>query len=419
MLRIGAFTLDEGEVEKRKAYLQMTPADERRLGELRALLRPHTRVVIDRFYEYLLSHEHTRRILSEPGVVERLKGLQTRYFDELTSGTYDLAYCENRLRVGQTHHRIGLSPEWYLGAYVKYLHIVSDVLSREFGREYERYFQTTVSLTKVIYLDMGIALDAYHFSAQADLATKNEELRRLQEVRRQLTDMIVHDLQNPLAGILAFLQGFRGRAGLTEFETRCLEEALVRCEDLSRMISNVLQVSRAEAGLLQTYIEEVNLSELARRAVAVWRPIAERERRTLEFEAPEAVRLRTDASLVDRMLQNLLRNALRHTPEGTGIRVQVSSGAEVDAGEGGGGSGGGGRVRVEDDGPGIPTDVQPLLFRAYGGAALRDAGVRVDSGLGLAFCRVAAEVLGGSVRVESDGKRGSAFTVSLPSGAGQ
>src|ERR1041384_3559099 len=160
MVTIGAFTLDDGEVARRKSYLEIAPADEMRLREAHVHLQKQAKEIIDRFYEYLLAHEHTRAILAQPGLVERLKGLQARYFAELTAGRYDLAYAENRVRVGLAHHRIGLSPEWYLGAYVKYLHISSDVLSNAYGRDYERFYQTMVSLTKVIYLDMGLALDA-------------------------------------------------------------------------------------------------------------------------------------------------------------------------------------------------------------------------------------------------------------------
>jgi hypothetical protein len=186
MFVVGSFSLTETEVARRKSYLDLTPEDEGRLRDAHPLLQGEAPQIIDRFYEFLLSQEHTRKILSQPGLIERLEDLQTTYFRRLTSGTYDLAYFENRLHVGQTHYRIGLAPEWYLGAYLKYLHVASDVLSRALGRDYERYFQMLVSLTKVIYLDMGLALDAYHYSLQA--------------AKQQLTDLIVHDLQNPLAG---------------------------------------------------------------------------------------------------------------------------------------------------------------------------------------------------------------------------
>jgi signal transduction histidine kinase len=395
MFSIGSFVLTEAEVGKRKAYLEITPLDEQRLRDAHAHLQKHAKEIIDRFYEYLLAHEHTRKMLSEPGLVERLKGMQARYFEELTAGRYDLAYAENRVRVGLAHHRIGLSPEWYLGAYVKYLHIASDVLSNAYGRDYERFYQTIVSLTKVIYLDMGLALDAYHFSGQ-------EGLERMQAAKRQLADMIVHDLQNPLTGIISALQTLHGYAkGRPDEEV--LEEALRRCDDLSVMILNVLQVSRAEAGTLQTYLENLDLVQMVRKAADGFQRTAGRDGRQIEIDGPAALAVRTDQTLVGRILQNLIRNALRHTPRGTRVVLRIDHDAKRR-----------GRVRVIDDGPGIPADAQAKLFEPFAAAALRGSGLRVDTGLGLPSCRVLAAALGASIAVESDGLRGSTFTLVLP-----
>ncbi len=406
MQPLRGFDLTTQELERRKAYLGIAPVDEQRLRDANAHLRREARGVIDRFYEHLLGHEHTRRMLAEPGLVDRLKALQARYFEELTSGVYDLPYAEKRVRVGLVHHRIGLSPEWYLGAYVKYLHIASDVLSLSYGRDYERYFQTVQSLTKIIYLDMGLAIDAYQLAAQEalkqrsdDLEKANAEIRKAQAAKQVLSDMIVHDLQNPVAGVVAALQTLRARAGgLLEPEREALDEALRRCSDLTSMIFNVLEVSRAEAGLLEALPEDVDLSALAREGVEAFRRAAELEGRTLRFEGPESLAHRSDPALLRRVLQNLIRNAIRHTPRGTSVVVRIAEGPSLS---------------VEDDGPGIPTEVQPKIFEPFGSAALRQAGRRVDTGLGLPSCAAIARALGARLRVESDGRRGTTFTLSF------
>lgn len=411
MYTIGSFELSEAEVLERKAYLELTPADEQRLREVHPLLQEHADEIIDQFYSYLLAHTHTRKMLMVPGLIDRLKGLQRKYFAELTSGDYGIEYFENRLRVGEAHHRIGLSPEWYLGAYVKYLHIASDVLARVFPRDINRFYRTLVSLTKVIYLDTGLALDAYHFRAQEDLSRKNValessnlEMQRLQAARQQLSDMIVHDLQNPLAGIEALLKTLaERRGGLSEVEQGMVEEALRRCNDLAQMITNVLHISRAEAGKLETYVENVDLARLVRDVAVSHALVAGIHGQRLRAEAPETCVVRTDESLVQRMLMNLLRNAIRHTPRGTSVvlRLEASPGAAT-------------RICVEDDGPGIAPEIQPHLFEPYGMASLKGAGIRVDTGLGLAFCRVAAQALGIGLSVESDGKKGCRFVMRFP-----
>jgi signal transduction histidine kinase len=404
------FNLTDEEILRRKAYLEITADDERRLREAHPHLQKHFEFIIDRFYEYLLSHEHTRVMLSAPGLIDRLKQLQSRYFQELTAGDYGRAYFENRLKVGVAHNRVGLSPEWYLGAYTKYLHLVSEVLRQEFGRDFDRFFQTLVSLTKVINLDMGLALDAYILVAQqtlagrqAELEAANVQLRKVDAARRQLTDMIVHDLQNPLAGIAAFLKVLEPSEHLSPSVREALQEALRRCHDLSQMILNVLQVSRAEEGKLATYIEDVDLALVASESALAFRLAAEIEGRTLVVEAPKSAPVRTDQSLVRRILYNLIRNALRHTPKGTHVVVRVDRSGK-------------GRMRLSviDDGPGIAPEVRPLLFERFGAPALRQAGLRVDSGLGLAFCRSAAEAVGATIRIEAAAGGGSEFIVEFP-----
>ncbi len=410
VLKIGSFVLTDEEVRRRKAYLEILPADEQRLREAHPLLQEQARPIIERFYAYLLAHDHTRGMLRAPGLIDRLEQLQTRYFAELTAGDYGLAYFENRLRVGLVHHKVGLAPEWYMGAYDRYLQIVSDVLQRAFGGALERYVETMASLTKVIHLDMSLALEAYFLSAHDALEQRavaleraNAEFVRLQAATHDLTDMIVHDLQNPLAGVIAFLQVLRAEGtDRPASERAALEEALRRCDDLSEMILNVLHVGRADSGRLEVRPEAVDLVELAQHAAASFRMVALRDDRSLAIEGPPSVHVVTDPSLVLRILGNLLRNAFRHTPRGTSVALRVAGGS------------GGASVSVIDHGAGIPPAIQPLVFERFSGAALRDAGIRVDSGLGLPFCKIAAQAIGASLSVESDGRRGTIFTLAFP-----
>jgi signal transduction histidine kinase len=402
-LRIGTFVLTEEEVRRRKAYVELRDEDEQLLREAHPHVVRHSSTIVERFYEYLLSHKHTREILSNPGRLEKLKEIQTQYFLELTAGQYDLAYFENRLRVGLTHERIGLSPQWYLGAYDKYLQIVTDVLSLSFGRDYERFYRTSVSLTKVIFLDMSLAIDAYTLSAQERLEQKNAEihqanldLKKLSADKRRITDMIVHDLKNPLAGISAFLQVLKERPeGLSEWERHALLEAHSRCSDMFQLILNVLQVSQAEDGRLDLFLADTDLAEIANRAVNSFALIAEQRGSPLSFSgSDESVMVRTDQGLFRRILDNLIHNALRHTPAGTRIEVIVRSEPSP-------------AVLVKDNGPGVPDKIKLRIFEP---GALRSSGIQTqDTGLGLWFCRLAADVLGMSLCLESESGVGTCF----------
>lgn len=397
------FPLSDRDILARKAYLHLTEEDERHLREVHSLLSQHADALINRFYEFLLSNERTRRMLEAPGQVERLKALQRTYFLRLTAGNYDAAYFNERIRVGQTHERVGLPPELYLGAYHRYYQIATDIIRGAFPAGDPRVHRTVSALGKIITLDMSLAIDAYIHSAHTKLRARNEELMRLQATKDVLSNMIIHDLQNPLAGIRAFLELLGTRnPGLAPGEQEALQEALRRCDDLGEMIMNVLQVSRAEVGSLEVNAESMDLADLARRSVAAFALHAGQEGRSLTVEAPDALTIRSDQSLLKRVLYNLIRNALRHTPRGTQIRVRV-----------GASDGGKAEIQVADNGPGIPREVQHLLFQQHGGQPLRAAGLRVDTGLGLSFCRSAVQALGGTIAVESDGRNGTVFRILL------
>ncbi len=401
-LRIGDFLLTEEEVRARRAYFEIGARDEQIMRGAHPLMSRHAGEVVERFYDFLLAQEPTRSILSAPGLTERLKKIQTRYFTELTSGVYDIRYFENRLRVGLAHQRLGLAPHLYLGAYQKYLDIVTRVLQEAQGSDARAFLATLESLTKIIFLDMSLAIDAYIYSAQAELSRRaaaleraNEDLRRLDAGKRHLTGAIVHDLQNPLAGIIAFLQVLEARPeGLSGAERRSLREALARCDDLSRLIVDVLQMNRAEEGELELYLENLDLLEIARASVEAFALVAEQARKKLVFiGGDDPVAVRTDQGLLRRILYNLIRNALQHTPVGTRVEVRVSAGSRW-------------CVCVEDDGPGIPAEIQGSVFEP---GALRRSGYQVESGIGLIFCKRAAETLGMDLRLVSEAGKGARF----------
>lgn len=397
------FPLSDRDVLARKAFLHLTEEDERLLREVHSLLSQHADALINRFYEYLLSDERTRRMLEAPGQVERLKALQRTYFLRLTAGNYDAAYFSERVRVGQTHERVGLPPELYMGAYHRYYQIATEIIRGAFPPGDARANRTVQALGKIITLDMSLAIDAYIDSAHSRLHARNEELMRLQAAKNVLTNMIIHDLQNPIAGIRAFLELLQTRqSGLTESEMDALHEALRRCDDLGEMVMNVLQVSRAEVGSLDVNAESVDLADLARRSVSAFALHAGQAGRTLTVDAPGELPIRSDQSLLKRIFYNLIRNALRHTPRGTRVVVRVGSAGAWKA-----------EILVSDNGPGIPREVLPLLFHQHGGEQLRAAGLRVDTGLGLSFCRSAVNALGGTIEVESDGRSGTVFRILL------
>lgn len=170
--KVEALTRDLGleldVINERKTFLELTEDDEMRLRRAHDLLNGESADFADAFYKHLLSFDALRPFLEGGDRLERLKSVQTKYFNRLTAGTYDADYVRDRLRVGLVHQRIGLEPTWYLGAYRKYLSEMQRRLWNSLGDEPDEFLKTCDALTKVVNFDIGLALDTYfHASTEA------------------------------------------------------------------------------------------------------------------------------------------------------------------------------------------------------------------------------------------------------------
>ncbi|MDP1707600.1 MAG: EAL domain-containing protein [Gammaproteobacteria bacterium] len=153
--------MDAQEIAQRKAFLEFEQTDVKLLTELYPRLQNASQRFVDDFYALLLQFEETHHLISDPHTIKRLKQSQEAYFTELTAGHYDSEYILSRLRVGATHQRIGLEPKWYLGAYRKYLTGLLPELWRLLGDDPDKFLATYHALQKIVFLDMGIAIDTY------------------------------------------------------------------------------------------------------------------------------------------------------------------------------------------------------------------------------------------------------------------
>jgi signal transduction histidine kinase len=173
---------------------------------------------------------------------------------------------------------------------------------------------------------------------------------------------------------------------------------------MSQIINTLLDVSRLEAGQMKLRLSEWDLVSAVREALAELAPLAEGRR--LFFEPAEgAVRVVADREIVGRILQNLLSNALKFTPDPGEIRIAIETERA------------GVRVSVADTGPGIAAEYHQKIFEKFPEVeASPVAGRHTSTGLGLAFCRLAVEAHGGQLGVESEQGRGSTFWFALPAG---
>ena len=230
--------------------------------------------------------------------------------------------------------------------------------------------------------------------------------RELAQLRSDLTHMLIHDLSNPLSAMQMALELVQptevgpNQPMVVGPEAREAVNIIRRSnERAQRLVSGLLDVSRLESGSVDLELEAVNtviLLEELRRELLPW---AEENQLELRFEpAPDLPEARADYELLDRVLRNLVGNAIKYTPAGGRITVSVE-GARAEV-----------KFTVEDTGKGLPEYVQKRLF----GKFVRGQGKGHGHGLGLAFCKLAVEAMGGRIWAESEPGHGTAFIFTLP-----
>ena len=210
--------------------------------------------------------------------------------------------------------------------------------------------------------------------------------------------MLVHDMRSPLHVTLAHLEMMREDASGEQAEH--IEGAIGGATAISRMATNLLDVSRLEAGRLPVHQSRVDLTILANEVVESFR-VLQPSRGIVVLGSGEAV-AHCDLELTRRVMENLLSNAIKHGPDDGVVMVVLSKGDAVV------------RLAVQDEGPGIPADRRDIIFEPFNAQALRTRTGYESSGLGLAFCRLAVQAQGGAIWVEDAKPRGTAFLVELP-----
>ena len=235
-----------------------------------------------------------------------------------------------------------------------------------------------------------------------------KSLRELEELRRDLISMIVHDLKSPLSGIMSGIDYvLENRAGAENMEQnkKILGLSMKSAESLLQMVQNLLDVAKMEEGKLQLHYDTANITEILDECADTFRVQMEKESKALKKDyAKELPPVAMDTSLVRRVVANLISNAVRHSSSGECITLRVhSSGDSVD-------------VVVEDSGEGIPEEYKDRIFDKFVQAERKRVHLRSGTGLGLTFCKMAIELHGGKISVESVLGQGSAFTFTLPLG---
>jgi two-component system, sensor histidine kinase and response regulator len=231
------------------------------------------------------------------------------------------------------------------------------------------------------------------------------KLQALEKLRDDMVHMLVHDMRSPLMAVMGHLSMLEDEAKLklSAEANEDLSAAARGAADISRMANDLIDVSRLEAQQVPIDWREHDLGAIIREVADAFGALD--GRRAFELALPEHVTAHCDGGLVRRVIENLLGNAIKHTPSSTAITVSAELGPS------------GARVTVSDEGPGIPPEARERIFDKFAVAALRRDHRYHSSGLGLAFCRLAVLAHGGRIGVEPRLPRGSVFWFELPGGA--
>jgi signal transduction histidine kinase len=225
-------------------------------------------------------------------------------------------------------------------------------------------------------------------------------------MRSDFISHVSHELRTPLAAIVGSVKLILdGRAGpLSETQERLLNVVERESDRLIRLVNDILDLAKLEAGRTNLDSQEVDLTSVIAEAVEAIAPLAEAKSIRLE-SATEHLHgmIECDPSLVRQVLQNLIGNAIKFTPEGGRVRIEAETN-DVAV-----------EVRVIDTGIGIPRDKWEAVFNKFEQVGQHKGPIK-GTGLGLAICRQIIERHGGRIAVESEEGEGSTFYFTLPLG---
>lgn len=236
------------------------------------------------------------------------------------------------------------------------------------------------------------------------LQKKNRELKKLEKLKTDLFNMLIHDLKGPISEILANLDILS--YVLTGENEEYVEAAKSGCDTLYRMVSNLLDIVRLEDGKLKLVLEKIEPADLIKEALARLFALVKMKEVTFIDRYPvnrNGEYFWGDRDILLRVMQNLLVNAIHYSKQGDTIEIGYEYAMKGII-----------EFYVKDKGPGVPVEFQEAIFDKYVQLEKKKDGRIYSTGLGLTFCKLAVKAHKGKIGVESRNLSGSRFYFSIP-----
>ena len=230
-----------------------------------------------------------------------------------------------------------------------------------------------------------------------ELREKNDQLLQLSEYKKTMTSMIVHDLKNPLNSIVNV-----SKTGSIEAQSQMIRQS---GQMMLNMVMNILDVSKYEESKMALSLNARNLKELAQNSIDQVDFLAIQKQITLNNFIDEGVEVFADIEIMQRVIVNLLTNAIKYTPINGSVTLSAEPFEEGFI-----------RLNVTDTGQGIKEKDIDFVFKKFGQVDQRRSGDLRSTGLGLTFCKMAVEAHGGHIGVESEWGQGATFWLFIREG---
>jgi signal transduction histidine kinase len=238
----------------------------------------------------------------------------------------------------------------------------------------------------------------------AEARERRDSAAELRAKKRVLAALVVHDLRSPLSAIQGYLQLLR-----EELQSEERPVALAYIDDAETLVgkalglvATILDVDELEDGILRVQRQPTKIREMIDRARSGNRAHFEMRQLVFDLVCDPSLLVQIDRDLFARVLENLLDNAARYAPRGGRVAVHVKrEGASIE-------------LAVGNNGPPVPVAEREKIFGRYFQVEARRAAARANRGLGLYFCKLAAEAHDGTIHVEERGDLGAVFVVRIP-----
>ena len=227
-----------------------------------------------------------------------------------------------------------------------------------------------------------------------------EELASIETLKNDFISDVSHEIKTPLAVIQNYITALQEQELTEERRQDYLQTIFASAQKLTELVSNILKLNKLENQLIKPQARSYTLSRQLAECILQYETLLEEKQIEVEAELEEGICLTADESIAELCWNNLLSNALKFTENGGKIRViQTSDDSHI-------------RVKVQDTGCGMDEKTKKHLFdKFYQGDT---SHAMEGNGLGMALVRKAVEILGGTIQVESELGKGTAFTVALP-----